>query len=152
MRDASPYRARRPTAQPLSAQGETVPIWVYIYCVVLIVTSMEKIRICKNMYAYYIPGEILSLGFGISIFLFHYEILPKPQSILITSAFVAYIIFWGFWANINYYIPNLPTREPGLSIYMRKKKYHFVFGFVLLMVFLSPLFYISTRVLLSYGT
>ena len=128
-------------------------VWTYIYLGILVITSVfragQNIRFGK----YYIPGESLELLIIILFFLWHYELIDSPSNVLIPALGIIYIAYWEWLENIHWHVfYSVPEREPGLSIWRKKKIKQLQIMVPLYILFYAPLYYIAFSVLSEYGT
>ena len=80
-----------------------MPIWVYLYLAVIMLSSALAIAVNKKVAFYYVPGEILAVLVCLLVFLIRYEILRVEQSAPITVFATLYFLYWQFWENRHHY-------------------------------------------------
>ncbi len=129
-----------------------MPIWAYIYCAFIILAGIGTIYMNHRKAVYYVSGEIVSVLFSISFFLFHYEILSRPPSIYIPVLFVAYILYWEVWENrYNYTLKTLVGKASGELSPAQIRQYIALVS-ILGIALLSPFLYVVAMVIYSYVT
>jgi len=129
-----------------------MPIWAYVYCTFILLAGIGTAILNSHRSKYYLPGEILSVISCISFFLFHYEKLEKPSSLLVPLALAAYVVYWEGWENRHHYFSGIPKKEPGRSLYLKRKKGEFITIGIFVVIVSTPLLFVATEVISSYVT
>ncbi|HIP46134.1 MAG TPA: hypothetical protein EYG95_01105, partial [Campylobacterales bacterium] len=69
-----------------------MPLWAILYCGLILASAAGTIMISGRKSPAYIFGELLSAVFTIMFFLFYYEAIPYPSSIMIVITMLVYIL------------------------------------------------------------
>ncbi len=123
-----------------------MPIWAILYCTFIVIASLATIRMKRDRPSYYIPGELLSTLCYVMIFFYYFGVSERPDFWVI-GVMLAYILYWELWENRSLYLEEMATRE-NHEVSTRTEEMFFTLLFTL--VLLSPLFYVTLRLILSY--
>ncbi len=115
-----------------------MPIWAPIYLAVLTLSSLYSIKIFRSIPWFWV-GEGLALCSVYAFFLFDYEIVSRPDSLVYVLLIAAYIIYWEYWVFKNFFAFLMPEHSStGKEIF-----------FTMMLTFF-PLFYIIIDVIMFY--
>jgi len=119
-----------------------MPGWMIFYLLFIVIGGMFSIYYYRSRGSWFIVGESFSLLFTVMLFLYYYELYPKPDSVLVPLAMFLYILYWELIENRELVMEELKkeqiTKDEGLIM---------IGLFVLL---LSPLFYVSGKLIANY--
>ena len=80
-----------------------MPIWVYIYLLIVVLGSVYAVSVNRKKALYYIPGEIISTVAVFTLFLISYDVLSVTYSKTVATISLIYIVYWGLWENRHHY-------------------------------------------------
>jgi len=135
-----------------------MPIWAIGYCGLIVLSCVFALTLYKARPSYYVPGQLLSSVFSVSIFAFYYNAyLPRPESAWVVLAMIAYIFYWELWEN-RYLFPKVlrPGEAPSEpdspftgESYKVSVNAYICFWFVASVVAL-PMFFVMAQLMLDY--
>lgn len=76
-----------------------MPIWAIIYCILILCSGIGTIAVLRPMRMLYVLGEIVSVLCAISFFLFYYDLIARPQSLLLAVSLLVFPVYWELWEN-----------------------------------------------------
>lgn len=118
-----------------------MPLWAILYCGLILASAAGTIMISGRKSPAYIFGELLSAVFTIMFFLFYYEAIPYPSSIMIVITMLVYILHQEIWINRELY----GFLKDG-TVPKEEQKFLFIFTAVFFTLFLSPLIWVLVEV------
>ncbi len=122
-----------------------MPLWAILYSGFILASATGTIMISKRTAPAYIIGELLSGILTISFFLFYYEVIPYPSSIMIIITMLLYILHQELWINRALYgflkDETVPKKE---------QQFLYLFTAVFFLLFLSPLMWVLIEVFKHY--
>jgi hypothetical protein len=122
-----------------------MPLWAILYSFVLFISALFTIKISPYKSPIYQLSELASGIFAVTFFLFYYEVIPYPKSILTPFLMLAFILFQEIWINRELYailsLEDIPEKERGWML--------FFIPFTTIL-FLSPFIWIVTQVFKHY--
>ena len=127
-----------------------MPIWAYIYCVLIVIAGVGAIYLNRKKPWYYMPGEILSVLFSISFFLFYYEVVSRPSFMIIPVLLLVYILFWELWVNRHHYALVAQFGEETKTLSPAEIKRFKRMQVILMTMVLSPLLYVMAMLFYAY--
>jgi hypothetical protein len=80
-----------------------MPLWAILYTGLLLASAAGTIMISRSKSPLYIVAELLSGIFAVSFFLFYYEVVAYPSTIMIVVMMLAFILFQEIWVNRKLY-------------------------------------------------
>jgi len=119
-----------------------MPTWATIYLFFIIVGGFLGLYYYRKRGLYFIVGESFSLIFTLMIFLYNYELYPKPSSILVPIMMFLYIIYWEF-------VENFKLLKDELEREITSKMELNIMVFLMTMLF-TPFIYIAVTMFLKY--
>jgi hypothetical protein len=142
----------------LVATRKFMPIWSYIYLVVLFLASIYLIVTVKPLSIVRIFGEVISVISYTAIFIISYNIIDVNHPITFASLFFVYALLWGvigykehysfYWMSADEFAKTVELGENEsfedavLSIKVIKSV-----SVVLIILLVSPMFYVYSRII-----
>ncbi len=118
-----------------------MPLWAILYSGFLLASAAGTIMISGRKSPAYIFGELLSGILSVMFFLFLYEVIPYPSSIMILITMLVYILHQELWINRELYgflkDDSIPKGE---------QKFLLIFTAILFLLFLSPFIWVLIEV------
>ncbi len=118
-----------------------MPLWAILYSGFLLASAAGTIMISGRNSPAYIFGELLSGILSVMFFLFLYEVIPYPSSIMILITMLVYILHQELWINRELYgflkDDSIPKGE---------QKFLLIFTAILFLLFLSPFIWVLIEV------
>ena len=118
-----------------------MPLWAILYSGLILASAAGTIMISGRRSPAYIFGELLSGILSIMFFLFYYQVLPYPTSIMIIITMIVYILHQELWVNRALYSffkdDTIPKEE---------QKFLLIFTAVFFIVLLSPFIWVLIEV------
>ena len=116
--------------------------WMLMYVLFIVIGGIYSIVHYRQRGSWFIIGESFSLLFTVILILYYYHLYPKPDSVLVPLGMFLYIIYWEFIGNKELILDELRkeqiTKNEGLAM------------IALFILLLSPLFYVSGKLISSY--
>ncbi len=119
-----------------------MPIWALIYTSIIFFSAAFSIVKYRSRGVVFLIGEGMSAVFSIMIFLYYYELYPKPSSYMIVLGMILYVIYWEFVEVVK--IAEEDMLKDSLSLAEVKVVK------VLVIAFFTPFLYISSLLLEKY--
>ena len=119
-----------------------MPIWALIYTSIIFFSAAFSIVKYWSRGVVFLVGEGMSAVFSIMIFLYYYELYPKPSSYMIVLGMILYVIYWEFIEMVK--VAEEEILKDSLSLVEIK------IVKVLVIVFFTPFLYISSLLLKGY--
>ena len=135
-----------------------MPFWAIGYCVMIVLSCVFALTLYKTRPAYYMPGQILSSVFGISLFLFYYGVyIPKPESAWVVLAMIGFLLYWELWEN-RYLFPKVlrageapsESESPFSGESFKVGPTAYVLFWSVASIIALPMFFIMAQLLLTY--
>ena len=119
-----------------------MPTWVKVYLFFILIGGLIGIFTYRSRGVYFIVGESFSLLFTFMIFLYYYDLYPKPSSILVPIMMFLYIIYWEFVENFKIFKQELKNEI--------KSKEELNIVIITTILFILPIFYIGINLFLKF--
>jgi len=119
-----------------------MPVFMFLYLLFVIVGGIFAMYYYRNRGSWFLVGESFSLLFTLMLFLYHYELYPKPDSVLVPVGMFFYILYWELVENKELIVEELKKEQ------MSKEESMLMIA--LFVAMLSPLFYVSGMLFSSY--
>ena len=119
-----------------------MPTWALVYTSVVFFSAIYSMAKYRSRGVVFLIGEGMSMLFFIMMFLYHYNLYPKPSSYLVIIGMILYVIYWEFVEAVKIAEEEL-TKET-----MSKAETNIVK--VIILAFFTPFLYISSILLESY--
>ncbi|GLX76711.1 hypothetical protein tinsulaeT_00510 [Thalassotalea insulae] len=80
-----------------------MPVWAYIYLLVVVLGSVYSMYSINPKSSYYVVGEILSTFACFGLFFIYFNIINLSQIIVYSTLMFVYMLYWSVWVNRHHY-------------------------------------------------
>lgn len=119
-----------------------MPVWALLYTSIVFFSAIISMAKYRSRGVVFLIGEGMSMLFFIMIFLYHYNLYPKPSSYIVIIGMILYVIYWEFVEVVK-----IAEEEFSKEI-MSKGEASFLK--IIILAFFTPFLYISSILLRSY--
>lgn len=125
----------------------TMPGWAIVYCSALVIFGVNALIRYYRFGPRFIFGEFLSVSAMVGTFLFHYQVLERPEIILVPIAMLVYVLYWELYANSHVYEAMVDEIEAEVDNPIEDFSIVLVIG---VWLFMLPFLLTASRLITSY--
>jgi hypothetical protein len=118
-----------------------MPLWAILYTGIILASAAGTIMISGRKSPLYILAELLSGIFAVSFFLFYYEVIAYPSTIMIVIFMIAFILFQEIWINRKLY--GFMKDNDASEV---ENRFIYFFTGIIFLLFLSPFIWVVIEV------
>jgi len=133
-----------------------MPFWAIVYCFLILIGGIYALREKKNKTIIFIIGEALSVSLSISIFIFYFDVITKPDSVWIVALMLIYILAFesiGFREQFSNIFNKEETQLIKDLVYIKGENTIIFMTFFMtvgIVILALPFIYVSISLLRSY--
>ncbi len=133
-----------------------MPFWAIIYCFLILIGGIGTLWKKENKTIIFIIGEALSVSLSISIFLFYFDAITKPDSVWIVVLMFIYILAFesiGLREQFSNAFDEKEAQTIKNLVYIKGENVIIFLTFFMtvgVVIFALPFLYVSISLLRSY--
>jgi len=119
-----------------------MPVWTLIYTSIVLFSAIFSMAKYRSRGVVFLIGESISATFFMMIFLYYYNLYPKPSSYMVIIGMILFVIYWEFVEVVKIAEEEFSKEDMSLG--------EIKFVKLTIILFFTPFLYVSSLLLGKY--